>query len=253
MVAVSSDSAATGRLSDANVMLLLPAEASSSWSLVAEAQNEIASGEPSRGTGGTSTDEQAELTDKLTSLPNETTYDSSQSEQPDATKLKSQIDDPQVELAERTHMGVASQFNRLDPNRRSFSTPTVNFVGLVNARQPGTARLARAKTCESNKWPLAGSGSRAKQQQQRRRTALGIISFRLSGSGGSQSARTNQPPQPIQEQPQQAPVVASWRHWFTGKSTTNSCDSNRKFLLRNLKPATQQQQQQEQQQQFEGK
>lgn len=101
------------------------------------------------------------------------------------------------------------QFNRLDPNRRSFSTPTVNQL-QVKLEQATKSVQSQPKKQTAGKL--------------RRRTALGLISL-VS----------------LQQQQQQ---TTGWRSWFATKSsnwptTDNSTKANsstRKFLLRNLRP-----------------
>lgn len=106
-------------------------------------------------------------------------------------------------------------FNRLHPNRRSFSTPAVNTL-------PGSPNRPRAPPAEQ---PAAGSQAGDCKLRARRRTALGLISL------GSANFRLGA------QQPSGGPKTTSWRTWFTigGPSTCSNHKQARKFLLRNLK------------------
>jgi len=118
---------------------------------------------------------------------------------------------------------AAPDFSRLDPNRRSLSTPAVNWPAGAQAK--GCARAP----------PGGQQQQRQRQQQQqqqagrtklRRRTSLGLIShFRLGSSSNPNSSS--------------GPRPANWRNWLLGGdagAAKTGANSARKFLLRNLKP-----------------
>lgn len=174
------------------------------------------------------TDEQEDERDELTSLP-----DTNSANKPDLmadNNGKQQQQSPEnqddgIECCDEpaTCGYYSKQFNRLDPSRRSFSSPAVNLIQFGGL---GGDKAEPAMVRQRDKGALKPATSYAsklasQQQKQRRRTALGLISspFRLS-TGATPAAHQKQ-------------ASSSWRHWFSGGAARQE---PRKSLLRSLRP-----------------
>lgn len=153
---------------------------------------------------------------------------------------------------EACKLSYSKQFNRLDPNRRSFSTPAVNSpLPAVNTiHQTGTKQSIAAATtttttttsCNSSNTTKTSSVKAANKSPSqvekrttlipsklRRRTALGLISF------GSSNYKVAVAHQNQQNQQQQVPVsstsgqkssASNWRSWFSSSSSSSSSSKN---------------------------
>ena len=161
-----------------------------------------------------------------------------------------------------------SHFSRLDPTRRSLSTPNVasggsvasascNRLLLANGRrqQKAAARQKRPTSLVdgatgASQGPAKGAQGQKAGQQQRRRTALGLISF------GSSHFRLNSATG-CPERPQSG---SGWRQWFASSASSvaaaaqsqqqqqQQVAARKSSLLRNLSGLANLRQQQQQQQ-----
>lgn len=153
-----------------------------------------------------------------------------------------------------TTAALARQFNRLDPNRRSFSNPAVNLAASSTATAACAASSAALATRSSYKWrrqqhqaaaaataavaaaattttttattttamPMVQAAAAATSRPKlRRRTALGLISFGSAhlrpfalGLAAGDSQQAQQPPPPP------ARPQTNWRAWLLGKSAS---------------------------------
>lgn len=202
------------------------------------------------GSGGCGAgDEEEERNDELTSLP-DASYNGEPLQQAErATNEEANNGDEPQPLARPPDDGqqYSKQFNRLDPNRRSFSTPAVN---TLTGRQPTGGQADRPPV----QWPDRGGRAKLSDKRAagacapandklRRRTALGLISFgsahfRLPGASPQQQQQSGCASSTSRQ--------ANWRHWLMGKSSSAASEAGerprtraagtRKFLLRNLKP-----------------
>lgn len=178
--------------------------------------------------------------DKLTSLP---------MDQPDQNNDLGS--GPEVGQSQQSPH--STKFNRLDPNRRSFSNPTVN---LVSQQRNSVKKLAlkssrlvaksRPKTCHSfelgrnHKFKIqqppccslqtANEMAEHKNEKSRRKTALGLISFgSIHSTPSSSHHHPSNAKQTTQSQSSQLNVVSSlnggnkinWRNWFTSSGKNN--------------------------------
>lgn len=155
----------------------------------------------------------------------------------------------------------SKQFNRLDPSRRSFSSPAVNLAlfganllaannNNANNLTSGAHQISNGTTTHqittkqvAQRAPETEPSSKAtgSTAKQRRRTALGLISFgsahfRMSGTPASSSSQQQAPVAATQKQV--ATTTSTWRHWFTGGAKQESAETgarkvasgSRKFL-----------------------
>lgn len=175
-------------------------------------------------------DAEAEADDQLMSLPEECDAHLSQ-------RSWLQEDNGQDMPATGALPAATSQFSRLDPSRRSFSSPTVNYLAQQHmlAGQSRRSGVKQATGGSARSGPAPDGG---RKQKPRRRTALGLISLGSAHfRAGSAPSSAGQPHAQLAS-PRQS---AGWRTWFTiGGSLSNSTGQAnkqaRKFLLRNLRP-----------------
>lgn len=188
-------------------------------------------------------DVEAEADDQLMSLPEECDAHLSHSHQNNSQDIPATGAPPAPMQVQAPPLHDTSQFSRLDPNRRSFSSPAVNL--LVQQQQQhllaGQCRRSCVRQIQTGSAPEAGSPECGRKQKQRRRTALGLISLGSSHFRPSQLVASSCGQTVAQHQIPATRQATSWRTWFTigGSMTSSSGQANkqpRKFLLRNLKP-----------------